>query len=108
MINPQSPFGQASQFFGSAFNDMKQASAFQERIQGAEPSKNLYSEEYDRSHMYGATPPQTNPYLSNQTSVDNIESLKEELLSTARAEQRSSNGHIAVRAGGGINTAVRR
>ena len=108
MINPQSPFGQASQFFGSAFNDMKQASEFQERVQGSNSPKNLYSEDYDRSHMYGSVPPRTSPYSPDQTSVSSVESLKEELLSTARAQQRSSNGSIAVRAGGGINTAVRR
>ena len=108
MINPQSPFGQASQFFGSAFNDMKQASEFQERVQGSNNPRNLYSEQYDRSHTYGSVPPQASAYSPDQASVDSVESLKEELLSTARAQQRSSNGSVAMRAGGGINTAVRR
>lgn len=108
MINPQSPFGQASQFFGSAFNDMKQASEFQERVQGSNNPRNLYSEENERPHMYGAIPPQGGAYSPDQANVGDVESLKEELLSTARSQQRPSNGHVAMRAGGGINTAVRR
>lgn len=107
MNNLDNPFGKAGAFFGSAFRDMTQASEFQERMQRSGLDNTRYEADADQSYMYGAVPPQTGTYGVDQGPADDTESVKRELLASAK-QQRSSNGHIAVRASGGINTAVKR
>lgn len=102
----ESPYGRAGQFFGTAFNDMAQASKKQTQMQGRGFDDAQYDSEYDQSYMEGSVPPQTGTYGTQQGPVDNIESVKEDLLSAAREKRRPTNGHVAVRAGGGINSAI--
>jgi len=107
-MNPtNSPFGKASQFFGTAFNDLAQASNTQTKMQGQGFADVQYDSEYDDSYMEGNTEPQTGTFGAEQGPVDNIESVKEDLLSAAKEKNRPVNGSVAVRAGGGINPAVR-
>lgn len=107
-MNPSSsPFNQASEFFGIAFNDLTQASEKQTRMQGKGFSNTQYDSEYDSSYMEGNVEPQTGAFGSQQGPVNDIESVKKELLSTARQKNRPSNGTVSVRAGGGLNPAVR-
>lgn len=107
MMRQTSPFGRASEFFGAAFNDMERASEMQERIQGTGMDDTRYDAGYDTSYMQGAVPPQSGPYGQDQGPADNLETLKRELLSSARDRRRPSNGSLVIRAGGGYNPAVK-
>lgn len=100
------PYGQASQFFGSAFNNMAKASKDQAEMQGRGFDDVKYGAKYDDSYMEGDVPPQTGSYGTDQGPMADTESVKEELLAAAREKRRPSNGSMAMRAGGGINYAV--
>lgn len=102
-----SPFDRAGQFFGTAFNDLEQASDAQARQQGAGVDNARFSANYDQNYLFGSVPPQMGPYGENQSTTPNVESVKEDLLSAARERRRPTNGHISIRAGGGINPAVK-
>lgn len=107
-MNPtNSPFGKAGQFFGTAFNDLAQASNTQTKMQGRGFADAQYDSEYDDSYMEGDVAPQTGTFGVEQGPVDNVESVKEDLLSAAKERNRPTNGSVSVRAGGGINPAVR-
>lgn len=101
------PYAQASKFFGSAFNAMEQASENQAREQGAGFDDSRYGADTDENYLYGSVPPQMGPYGEDQGPVTDVNSVKEDLLSAARERKRPSNGHISIRAGGGINPAVK-
>lgn len=107
MNHADSPFGKASQFFGTAFNDLAQASNMQTKMQGRGFADAQYDSEYDDSYMEGDVAPQTGTFGIQQGPVENIESVKEDLLSAAKERNRPTNGTVAIRAGGGINPAVR-
>jgi hypothetical protein len=107
MTPSNSPFGRAGQFFGGAFNELERATEMQERIQGVGIGDSRYASTYDTEYMQGAVPPQTGPYGEQQGPAADVEDLKNELLQTAREKNRPSNGSMAVRAGGGANTAIR-
>lgn len=100
-------FNRAGDFFGSAFNKLERASEQQERTQGTGMADARYESDYDTSYLGGAVPPQKGPFGEDDGPVDNIESLKTELLETAREQKRPSNGSVVIRAGGGTNPAVR-
>ena len=107
-MNPaNSPFGKASQFFGAAFNDLAQASNMQTKMQGRGFADAQYDSEYDDSYMEGDVAPQTGTFGAEQGPVDNVESVKEDLLSAAKEKNRPTNGSVSLRVGGGINYAVR-
>ena len=107
MMNSSSPYSRASAFFGAAYNDMERASQMQERIQAPGTDDAQYDSNYDTSYMRGAVPPQMGPYGEDQGPATDVEDMKRELLSTARAKQRPSDGSLILRAGGGTNPAIK-
>ena len=105
-MQPTSPFGRAGEFFGAAFNDMERASDMQARIQGGGMADARYGSDYDGAYMSGAVGPQSGPYGQDEGPSYDIETLKRELIQTAK-DRRPSNGSVVVRAGGGTNPAVK-
>lgn len=107
-MNPTtSAFGRAGQFFGGAFNDLERATKMQEKIQGIGVGESRYNADYDTDYLQGAVPPEFGTYGQQQGPADDVEDLKNELLRSAREQQRPSNGSVIIRAGGGTNPAVR-
>lgn len=100
-----SPFDRAGQFFGTEFNNMERASAMQARTQGVGMDDARYGADYDGAYMTGAVGPQSGAYGQDKGPSYDIESLKSELLETARSEKRPVNGNVSVRPGGGLPTA---
>ena len=106
-MTPSSPFNKASAFFGAAYNDMERASEMQERIQGGGMDDAQYDANYDTNYMRGSVPPQMGPYGEDQGPAADVEDMKSEMLNKAREKQRSSDGSLILRAGGGTNPAIK-
>lgn len=104
-----SPYGQASQFFGRAYGDLTAAANSQIRAGGPFTEEDHFDSQDDDSYMSGAIPPQTGTAPATGSKTYNLEAIKRELLGEAKQRQqdRPSDGHLVVRAGGGGNPAVK-
>lgn len=104
----RSPFGQAADFFGRAYVDQEQAALYQDSEDDRFESPSGYNLRL-QSPTIGATPPSV---VGDTTAEDNVDDyvrgMKEDLLASAREKRRPTNGDVAFRASGGINTAVKR
>lgn len=104
----RSPFNQAADFFGRAFADQEQAAGAQEYSDTTYDSPSQYNLRL-QSPTIGAMPPALTGNPAAEDEMDNyVRGMKEALLEEARAKRRPTNGDTAVRASGGINTAVKR
>lgn len=104
----RSPFEQAANFFGSAFANQEQAADGQEYFKTAYDSPSQYNLRL-QSPTIGAMPPALTGNPEAEDEMDNyVRGMKEALLDEARARRRPTNGDNALRASGGINTAVKR
>lgn len=104
----RSPFGQAADFFGRAYADQEQAALYQDSDDSRFDSPTEYNLRL-QSPTIGATPPSAVGDTAAENDADNyVRGMKETLLASAREKRRPTNGDIAFRASGGINTAVKR
>jgi hypothetical protein len=103
----ESPYAKASRFFGNAYNQLEGASQNQVRAGGFATREEGYSANADDTYMEGAVPPRTGTSPVAERDTYDIESIKEELLSSAKEQKRPSNGSVVIRAGGGYNPAVK-
>ncbi len=105
------PFASAGAFFGRAFLAQEAAAQNQIRAQRGGMQKDRYGSQIDDDSLAGPVPPQNGPYGTFQDPLsptdDPVESMKAEMLVRAQANRQPTNGHTAMRAGGGINTAIR-
>lgn len=105
------PFARASSFFSQAFDAQANAANQQVKAQRAGMQDARYDADQDGYTFSGPVPPQSGPYGDNEgpisASPDFLESMKSDMLAQARAKRRAETPTIAVRAGNGINTAVR-
>jgi hypothetical protein len=103
-----SPYDQASQFFGKAYGAMTSASNNQIRYDGPFMEEDQFDSQDDNSYMSGAVPPQTGTTSATGSDTYNLESIKRQLIESAKNKQqnRPSNGSVNIRAGGGSNPAV--
>lgn len=105
------PFARASKFFSEAFLAQESAAQNQTRAQRSGMEKDRYGSQIDDAGLSGPVPPQNGPYGTFQNPLsptdDPVESMKSEMLVRARANRQPTDGQIALRSGGGINTAVR-
>jgi hypothetical protein len=104
-----SAYGQASQFFGRAYGDLTRAANNQIRADGPYTEEDHFDSQDDNSYMSGAVPPQTGTTPPTGSKTYNLEAIKRELFSVAKQRQqdRSSDGSVIIRAGGGSNPAIR-
>jgi hypothetical protein len=104
----RTPFGQAANFFGRAYADQEEAAYMQD----TDDSRFDMSPESDlriQNPNVGSVPPSLTKRYSGENYVNNyVRGMKESLLETAREKRRPTNGDVALRASGGINTAVKR
>jgi hypothetical protein len=103
-----SAYNQAGQFFGKAYGDMTSATNNQIRYGGPFMEEDQSDSQDDTSYMSGAVPPQTGTTPATESNTYNLESVKRQLIESAknRQQNRPSNGHINIRAGGGSNPAI--
>jgi len=108
LITMRAPFGQAADFFGRAYAFQEQAA----QDQAYADSKYDTPDEYNlqlQSQTIGMTPPSAvGDYEAEKEEDSYMRGMKDELLETARQKKRPTNGDTAMRASGGINTAVKR
>lgn len=104
----RSPFGQAADFFGRAYADQEQAAQYQDFEDDRFDSPGGYNLRLQNPTI-GATPPSMVGDTTAEDNADNyVRGMKEALLESAREKRRPTNGDVAFRASGGINTAVKR
>lgn len=104
----RTPFGQAAAFFDRAYSDQEQAAEMQQYADEAYGSPSEYNLRLTNPTI-GSVPPSLSGASGEQAAMDNyVEGMKDELLETAKERKRPTNGDVAYRASGGINTAVRR
>jgi hypothetical protein len=105
-------FTDFSKLFSRAFDSQQYAANKQAQAQQVGMDWNKYSADVTDTHFDGPTPPEKGPYGTFESPVvadeDPTESMKAELLAKARSNQRPTDGHVSIRAGGGVNPAVRR
>lgn len=104
-------FSRAGSFFSKAFDEQANAANQQVKAQRGGMQDARYDSDQDNYSFSGPVPPQDGPYGDNESPVsgspDFLESMKADMLAQARAKRRAETPTIAVRAGNGINTAVR-
>lgn len=103
-----SPFSQAADFFGRAYADQEEAAKFQNYSNKQYDSPSQYNLRLNSSTI-GAVPPSATAGSMGEDEFGGfMEDVKESLLESAREKRRPTNGDPALRASGGVNTAVKR
>lgn len=106
-MNFNSPYAQAGKFFGEAYNQLEAASQNQVHSGGFATREEGYTSNADDTYMEGAVPPRTGTSPVTERDTYDVESIKEELLNSAKQQKQPSNGSVVIRAGGGYNPAVK-
>jgi hypothetical protein len=104
----RTPFGRAAEFFDRAYSDQSQAAEMQEYADSRNDSPSTYNLRLDNPTI-GAVPPDLVGNPAEQAEMDNyVRGMKDELIETAKEKRRPTNGEVAYRPTGGVNTAVKR
>lgn len=103
----QTPYFKAADFFGRAYLEQGSAADFQEaedRAGTAPSAANIRLQ----NPTIGSIPPSLYGAEQGEQDADAFMSgVKESLLEQAKEKKRPTNGHMQLRASGGVNTAVK-
>lgn len=106
-------FAQAGKYFSGVFDAQGQAARQQVKRDRPGLENDMFSPPIETASTYGAVPPEV--ASSAPTGDDEgsfapplaTEGVKEELIQIAKTKRNGSNGLAFIRAGGGINPAVK-
>ena len=102
----QNPYARAADFFGRAFSEQEQASAYQEYDNSINASRPVNDVRLQNPTI-GAVPPSLFGAEQEEADADSFMSgVKDSLLAQARSKKRPTNGETELRASGGVNTAA--
>lgn len=102
----RSPYTQAADFFGRAFQEQEGAADYQEATDGSYDSQGMGNIRTSNPTI-GSLPPSLFGNEEAEQDADSyMEGVKDSLIEEAKARRRPTGNGIAHRASGGINTAV--